>query len=92
MPPPIAARWITRAQPRVALRASAGTRRSPVWTSQPSRIHCGAGRWSDDAHLVGGVGEQPPDDRGADRARAARDQHAAHPRRRLVCETFIRVK
>ncbi len=33
-----------------------------------------------DAHLVGGVGEQPPDDRGADRAGAAGDQHAAHAR------------
>ena len=35
-----------------------------------------------DAHLVGGVGQQPPHDRGADRAGAAGDQHAAHARRR----------
>ena len=31
-----------------------------------------------DAHLVGGVGEQAPDDRGADRAGAAGDEHPAH--------------
>ena len=30
------------------------------------------------AHLIGGIGEQPFHDRGADRAGAAGDQHAAH--------------
>src|SRR3954465_7444170 len=47
MPPTIAARWMTCVQPRVALRASSRSRRSPWWTSQPSRIHCGASRWSE---------------------------------------------
>ena len=47
MPPTIAARWMTCAQPAVASRAWARSRRSPVWTSQPSRIHCGAWRWSE---------------------------------------------
>ena len=34
-------------QPSVARRACASSRRSPVCTSHPSRIHCGAGRWSE---------------------------------------------
>src|SRR4051812_29449827 len=38
---------MTCVQPRIALRASSRTRRSPRWTSQPSRIQSGASRWSD---------------------------------------------
>jgi hypothetical protein len=33
--------------PRVATRACSTSRRSPWWTSQPSRIHTGASRWSE---------------------------------------------
>src|ERR1700722_11012753 len=47
MPPTIAARWMTSGQPSIAVRACFSWRRSPVCTSQPSRIHCGAGRWSE---------------------------------------------
>ena len=31
------------------------------------------------AHLISGIREQPPNDCGADRSGAARDEHAAHP-------------
>src|SRR3954454_20912823 len=47
IPPTIAARWMTCEQPSVAARASFSSRRSPVWISQPSRIHCGGSRWSE---------------------------------------------
>src|SRR3954452_2220146 len=43
----MAARWMTCEQPRMALRASSSERRSPVCTSQPSRIQAGAARWSE---------------------------------------------
>ena len=46
-PSTIAARWIACEQPASALRASPSTRRSPRWTSQPSRIQAGAARWSE---------------------------------------------
>ena len=49
-----------------------------MWTSQPSRIHVGAGALVGDADLEVGVAQQPPDDGRADRAGAAGDEHAAH--------------
>ncbi len=67
-------------QPVVAARAC-------VELAQVAGVHLAAlahplrrGALVGDAHLVGGVGEQAPDDRGADRAGAAGDEHAAHPR------------
>ncbi len=65
-------------QPENALRASRSTRRSPRWTSQPSRIHGGRGALVGDADLVIGVPEQAADDRRAERSGAAGDEHALH--------------
>ena len=65
-------------QPSIAARASSRSRRSPVWTSQPSRIHCGALALVGDAHLEVGVAQQPAHDGGADRAGAAGDEDAVH--------------
>ena len=45
--PALAPRWITCEQPAVARLAWSSTRRSPAWTSQPSRIHRGTGRCSE---------------------------------------------
>ena len=47
MRPTIAARWITWVQPAAASAASSGSRRSPVWISQDSRIQAGASSWSE---------------------------------------------
>ena len=65
-------------QPENALRASRSTRRSPRWTSQPSRIHAGRGALVGDADLVLGVAEQAADDRRAEGAGSAGDEHALH--------------
>src|SRR4051812_33481765 len=37
---------MTCEQPAIAWQACSTSRRSPVWTSADSRIHCGASRWS----------------------------------------------
>ena len=78
IPPTIAARWITCEQPSTARWATARSRRSPVWTSQPSRIHVGALAMVGDANLPRRIAEQAPDDGGADRSGAARHEHAGH--------------
>ena len=51
-----------------------------MWIEAPSRIQSGAVALVGDADLEVGVAEQPPHDRRADRAGAARDQDAAHVR------------
>ncbi len=79
MPPTIAARWMTCVQPLVAVRACsriaqiAGVDLAAL--AHPLRGQALVG----DAHLIGGVGEQAPDDGGADRAGAAGDEDPAHP-------------
>ena len=80
MPPTIAARCITCEQPRSDVRTCAGSRRSPVWTSQPSRIQSGAGRWSDTRTSKTRVAEQAAHRHAADRAGATGDQDAAYAR------------
>ena len=66
------------AAPRARPRAS---RRSPLWTSQPSRIQSGAGRWSATRTSQAGIAQQPAHHGGADRAGAAGHQHPAHRER-----------
>ena len=87
IPPTIAARWMTWLQPVSALRATSSVAQVAGVDLAALAHPVGRGAVVGDADLEVRVAQQPPDDGGADRAGAARDQNAGHQWRGVRCCT-----